>query len=223
MASKLFWGRRKMKRSGDALKLMFVTPGGATTVLLLVACILFTISAIDIQTLHSQRTGLAWLFGVDESDLSLYEDVAGDDAAGSSTNSSPDSNSAPELTEDAPRVETDLQSHALTADEGLSVKWKYEVCLLVRIGESAAGSPALPYTELYRLFDAVRDSVSESRQSRGPVQAGAEIYVAADSPALFCKMARDADLGLPVVCSALPRLPKVGSSKTVSPCLKSHG
>lgn len=219
-----------MKRSSDALKLIFVTPAGATTVLVLVVCILFTISSIDIQTLHSQRKGLDWLLGVGESDLSLYKDVAGDYPLKSSTDSnlsspdsnpsSPDSNSTPELTEDAFKVETNLQNNAPTDDEGLNLKWKHEICLLVRIGKTAGRPAALPYTELYRLFNAVRDLVSESRQSRESVQAGAGIYVATDSPTLVCKMSRDADLGLPVACSAFPKLPKVGSN-TVSPCFKS--
>lgn len=207
-----------MKRSSDALKLIFVTPAGATTVLVLVVCILFTISSVDIQTLHSQRKGLDWLLGAGESDLSLYEDAAGDHPPESSTNSnlsSPDSNSAPELTEDASKVETNLQNNAPTDDERLILKWKHEICLLVRIGKTA-NRPALPYTELYRLFNAVKDLVSESRQSRESVQAGAGIYVATDSPTLVCKMTRDADLGLPVACSAFPKLPKVGSI-TVSP------
>lgn len=214
-----------MKGSSDALKLIFVTPAGATTVLVLVVCILFTISSIDIQTLHSQRKGLDWLLGVGESDLSLYKDVAGDDhplkRSTDSNLSSPDSNSAPELTEDAFRVETNLQNNAPTDDDGgLDLRWKHEICLLVRIGKTAAGRPALPYTELYRLFNAVRGLVSESRQSRESVQAGAGIYVATDSPTLVCKMTRDADLSLPVACSAFPKLPKVGSN-TVSPCFKS--
>ena len=214
-----------MKRSSDALKLIFVTPAGATTVLVLVVCILFTISSIDIQTLHSQRKGLDWLLGVGESDLSLYKDVAGDDhplkRSTDSNLSSPDSNSAPALKEDAFRVETNLQNNAPTDDDGgLDLRWKHEICLLVRIGKTAAGRPALPYTELYRLFNAVRGLVSESRQSRESVQAGAGIYVATDSPTLVCKMTRDADLSLPVACSAFPKLPKVGSN-TVSPCYKS--
>lgn len=213
-----------MKRSSDALKLIFVTPAGATTVLVLVVCILFTISSIDIQTLHSQRKGLDWLLGAGESDLRLYEDVAGDHPPESSTKSnlsSSDSNSAPELTEDASRVETNLQSNAPADDKELSRKWKHEICLLVRIGKTA-GRPALPYTELYRLFNAVRDLVSESRQSRESVQPGAGIYVATDTPTLVCKMTRDAELGLPVACSAFPKLPKVGGI-TVSPCFKSYG
>ena len=213
-----------MKGSSDALKLIFVTPAGATTVLVLVVCILFTISSIGIQTLHSQRKGLDWLLGVGESDLGLYKDVAGDHhPLKSSTEahlSSPDSNSAPELTKDAVRVETNLQNNAPTDDEGLDLRsWKHEICLLVRIGKTA-GRPALPYTELYRLFNAVRGLVSESRQSRESVQAGAGIYVATDNPTLVCKMTRDADLSLPVACSAFPKLPKVGSN-TVSPCYKS--
>ena len=214
-----------MKGSSDALKLIFVTPAGATTVLVLVVCILFTISSIDIQTLHSQRKGLDWLLGVGESDLSLYKDVAGDDdplkRSTDSNLSSPDSNSAPALKEDAFRVETNLQNNAPTDDDGgLDLRWKHEICLLVRIGKTAAGRPALPYTELYRLFNAVRGLVSESRQSRESVQAGAGIYVATDSPTLVCKMTWDADLSLPVACSAFPKLPKVGSN-TVSPCFKS--
>jgi hypothetical protein len=72
-----------------------------------------------------------------------------------------------------------------------STEWSYGVCLLVTMGRTGARSQrrALPYSELYRLFDAAKSWKEE------------KIFVGTNSdPTVFCKMVRDA-LGPSAECA----------------------
>nr|PNR34819.1 hypothetical protein PHYPA_022717 [Physcomitrium patens] len=75
----------------------------------------------------------------------------------------------------------------------VSMGLKYDACLLVILGRRAqADRQALPYEELYRLFNAAKRPWKTLRDKK--------LLVGTDSPTIFCKMVRDS-LGPAAACS----------------------
>lgn len=104
---------------------------------------------------------------------------------------------------EAPAPESSVEE---SAQRPPSIKWNYDVCLVVTMGRSGTRTnrQALPYSELYRLFNAARGL------KKGKLFVGTNA-----DPTIFCKMVRDA-LGSSAECSTYNRVDVTTNKVTIS-------
>ena len=82
------------------------------------------------------------------------------------------------------------------------IDWKYDVCLLVKIGRKGGARPNVPFAELYRLFNAAKGAPNGSEPWK--TLSERRLYVGTDFADILCLMVRD-DLGPQVECTTYNR------------------
>lgn len=218
-----------MNQQGINAKNFYRTPTGAAAVLVVLVFLLFRISGLDFQS-DAQRRGIDW-FIASESGFSSFLDeppslqparTSRDEPVSQETKKTPTFSDKPPIDRDRDQdrvIASQINSSSLARNTSIAPTlvpsvdevsgWKYAVCLLVTIGDDGKRK-ALPYTELYRLLNAVRFAAGKSKQEKALKER--EIFVRTDSPSIVCKMVRDS-LGQSAICSTSPKLE--GMSKQV--------
>ncbi|KAG0600979.1 hypothetical protein M758_11G075400 [Ceratodon purpureus] len=96
--------------------------------------------------------------------------------------------------------EEDLVEDSELAEESDTrpIEWQYDVCLLVKFGRRGGDRPTVPFSELYRLFNAAKGAPNGSEPWK--TLSERRLFVGADFADILCLMVRD-DLGPQVECT----------------------